>query len=46
MLIFSSAAKIAKADGVITKQEIEKAESLIRRMELSQKMENFAKDIS
>ena len=42
---FSSAAKIAKADGVISRQEIEKVESLIRRMELSQKMENFAKDI-
>ena len=42
---FSCAAKIAKADGSISKPEIEKIESLIQRMGLTPKMERFAKEV-
>lgn len=42
---FSSAAKIAKADGKISAKEIEKVESIIERMRLSSSLEKFAKDI-
>ncbi len=42
---FSAAAKVAKADGIISEQEIEKVESIIKRMGLSLSLENFAKDI-
>jgi len=42
---FSCAAKIAKADGNISKSEIETVESLIHRMGLSEKMERFAKEV-
>jgi DnaJ like chaperone protein len=42
---FSCAAKVAKADGKISEVEIEKVESLIRRMELSPTMETFAKNV-
>ncbi len=42
---FSAAAKIAKANGNISVEEIEKVESIIQRMGLSSSMEKFAKDI-
>ncbi len=42
---FSAAAKIAKADGIISEKEINKVESIIQRMGLTQNLEKFAKDI-
>ena len=42
---FSSAAKIAKANGQISQQEIEKVESIIQRMRISAKEESFAKNV-
>lgn len=42
---FSAAAKIAKANGNISAEEIEQVESIIQRMELSPSLEKFAKDV-
>ena len=44
-LFFSSAAKVARADGGISSKEIECVESLIKKFSLNQRLENFAKDI-
>jgi DnaJ like chaperone protein len=42
---FSAAAKLAKANGGISKTEIAKVESIIQRMQLSPSMEKFSKEI-
>lgn len=42
---FSSAAKVAKANGSISEMEILKVENLIQKMSLSPNLEKFAKDV-
>ena len=42
---FSCAGKIAKADGVISKAEIETTEIIIKRLSLNQKTSEFAKNV-